>query len=50
MECYKKREIVTFDGIDIAFISLENLIEDKNATGRQKDVDDIRNLMNSNFD
>jgi len=29
MECYKKREIVTFDGIDIAFISLENLIEDK---------------------
>jgi hypothetical protein len=47
---YSKREIVKLNGIDIPFINFEDLIEDKNATARKKDVDDIRNLKNNNFD
>jgi hypothetical protein len=41
---YSKREIVNLDGIDIPFINFDDLIEDKNATARQKDANDIRNL------
>ncbi len=48
MKCYEKREIVNFDGIDVAFISLENLIEDKKATSRPKDLTDIEQLKNRN--
>ena len=48
MKCYEKREIVNFDGIDVAFISLENLIEDKKATSRPKDLNDIEQLKNRN--
>jgi hypothetical protein len=44
--CYEKREIVNFNDIDIAFISLENLIEDKKATCRPKDLSDIEHLKN----
>jgi len=47
---YSKREIIPLDGIVIPFINIEDLIEDKNAAARQKDVDDIRNLKNNNFD
>lgn len=48
MKCYEKREIVNFDGVDVAFISLENLIEDKKATSRPKDLTDIEQLKNRN--
>lgn len=48
MLCYEKREIVNFNGIDIAFISLENLIQDKKATSRPKDLSDIEQLKNKN--
>lgn len=47
---YSKREIIPLDGIDIPFINIEDLIEDKKATARQKDLSDIQNLKNNNFD
>lgn len=47
---YSKREIVNLDDIGIPFINIEDLIEDKNATARQKDIDDIQNMRNNNLD
>ncbi len=47
---YSKREIVNLDGSAIPFLNFEDLIEDKNATAREKDLNDIRNLRNKNFD
>lgn len=47
---YSKREVVILDSINIPFINFEDLIEDKKATARQKDIDDIRNLKNPNSD
>lgn len=46
---YSKREIVNLDDIGIPFINIEDLIEDKNATARQKDIHDIRNMRNNNL-
>ena len=47
-QCYEKREMVKFNDIDIAFIDLENLIEDKKATSRPKDLSDLEHLKNNN--
>lgn len=41
---FKKREIFQSDGIDISFISLEELIQDKAINPRPKDIDDIQHL------
>jgi hypothetical protein len=44
VESYTKRVIKNIDGIDIPVINLSDLIENKKATGRYKDLDDIENL------
>jgi predicted nucleotidyltransferase len=42
--CYKKKELASFDGVDIPIISYEDLIISKKEIGRQKDVEDINQL------
>jgi hypothetical protein len=41
---FKKREIVTLDNIDIPFICYEDLLLDKKANARPKDITDIEQL------
>jgi predicted nucleotidyltransferase len=43
-ECFKKRNIVKIDNVDVNFISLEDLIRNKKVSGRHKDLDDLENL------
>jgi predicted nucleotidyltransferase len=43
-ECYTNRVMTKTDGITINFISLPDLIKNKLAVGRPKDLEDIRNL------
>ena len=40
-ECYERREIFTYDEIDMPFISLRDLRANKLATGRHKDLNDL---------
>jgi hypothetical protein len=41
---YNNRKVVTFNGIDIPFIGYDDLIADKKANSRPKDLDDIEQL------
>lgn len=43
-KCFKNRQIVTIDGIEVSIISKEDLIQNKIASGRHKDLDDIEKL------
>ena len=43
-ECYQNRTIVETQGVKVNFISLPELIKNKRAVGRPKDLEDIRNL------
>jgi predicted nucleotidyltransferase len=43
-ECFNNKVVVQTDGIPINFISLADLIKNKQAVGRPKDLEDIRNL------
>lgn len=43
-ECYKNKEIVKIDDIEINFISLKDLKRNKKASGRHQDLADIENL------
>lgn len=47
-EAYVRRKVIENNGIEIPFISLDDLIQDKRALGRQKDLDDIENLRRNN--
>jgi hypothetical protein len=42
--CYGKKLTVRIDGVDVDLIDLENLKVNKRASGRPKDIDDLRNL------
>ncbi len=42
--CYARRVVDTIDGIQVNIISLEDLKQNKKASGRFKDQDDIQNL------
>jgi predicted nucleotidyltransferase len=42
--CYPSRAIVDLDGVITNFINLENLIQNKRASGRHQDLADIENL------
>lgn len=42
--CYKSRVQISFDGLPIDFIDLENLKKNKKATGRPQDLADLDNL------
>lgn len=41
---YDKREVITLNEVDIPFIDFEDLIADKQATSRPKDIHDIEQL------
>jgi len=43
-ECFNKKERMEFEGIEINFIDIQNLIKNKNATGRAQDIADVKNL------
>lgn len=43
-ECYRRRNIITIDGVAISLISKEDLIKNKKASGRVKDLADVENL------
>jgi predicted nucleotidyltransferase len=42
--CYRSRLSVEVDGVPVAFIDLENLRKNKQATGRLQDLADLENL------
>ncbi|MFH1185367.1 MAG: DUF6036 family nucleotidyltransferase [Chloroflexota bacterium] len=42
--CFDERVEVTVDGVQVNFISLENLRKNKKAAGRHQDLADIENL------
>ncbi len=42
--CYTRRKIVKVDDIDISIISEDDLLKNKSASGREKDIADLRNL------
>lgn len=43
-KCYPARMRVIVDGIKVNVISLEHLKKNKKASGREKDLDDLKNL------
>ena len=43
-ECYKNKNTLTIDGIEINFISLQDLKKNKKASGRLQDLADLENL------
>lgn len=43
-ECYKKRNSIVVDDIQVNFISLSDLIKNKKACRRHKDFDDLEHL------
>ena len=43
-ECYKNKNTLTIDGIEINFISFQDLKKNKKACGRLQDLADLENL------
>ena len=44
-ECYKSRIVDELDGIEVSLIDLENLRKNKKASGRPKDLTDLKKLQ-----
>jgi hypothetical protein len=42
--CYAYRKEVTFDGLTMYFIGYRDLVTNKKATGRHRDLDDVENM------
>jgi predicted nucleotidyltransferase len=43
-QCYANRKEVTFDGLSMNFIGYHDLVTNKKATGRHRDLDDLENM------
>jgi hypothetical protein len=43
-ECYEARTKDVIDGVEISLIGLQHLKENKQASGRLKDLNDLQNL------
>jgi predicted nucleotidyltransferase len=43
-ECFKNRKEVLIEDLKVNFISHDDLLKNKKATGRPRDIDDIENL------
>ncbi len=43
-QCYARRKEVTIDGIKVKIISRKDLLKNKKASGRHKDLNDLENL------
>lgn len=47
-ESFAKKQVVESGGVEIYFISFEDLVKDKESLGRAKDVEDVRHLRQVN--
>jgi len=43
-QCYNEASVASIDGINVPFLHVNHLLENKKAVGRPKDLDDIREL------
>lgn len=43
-DCYADRKEVVFDGLSMNFIGYHDLVKNKRATGRHRDLDDIEHI------
>ena len=43
-ECYSERTVDVIDDVEVQIINLEHLKRNKQASGRQKDLDDLEHL------
>lgn len=43
-ECFEKASLANIDGINVSFLLVNHLIENKKAGGRPKDIDGVREL------
>jgi len=43
-ECFARRNVVNLDGVDANLISLDDLKQNKRASGRAKDLNDLEHL------
>ena len=43
-ECFEARQIADIGGVEVPFIGLEQLKQNKQASGRHKDLDDLEHL------
>lgn len=43
-ECYKNAEVFEIDGLNLNVIGYKDLLKNKKASGRYRDLDDIENL------
>ena len=43
-QCYARRKETRIDGIKVKFISFKDLLKNKKASGRYKDLNDLENL------
>ena len=43
--CYANRKEVVFDGLAMNFIGYHDLVKNKRATGRHRDLDDLENMI-----
>ena len=43
-DAYPSRKTIVMEGLNLPFISKENLIKNKKSTGRDKDLIDVKNL------
>lgn len=48
--CYPRREVRSFEDVDVPFIAIADLIQNKKATGRTKDLADAEELEAQNPD
>lgn len=44
-DCYQNRKIVDIEGLQVNFIGYEDLLKNKKASGRLRDLDDLNNLQ-----
>ena len=42
--CFSNRKEMTFDGLTMNFIGYHDLVKNKKASGRHKDLDDLENI------
>lgn len=49
LQAYTRSQKVTRDGIEFMIIGLEDLIAEKQASGREKDLNDIKHLRGQDF-